>query len=68
MQTQETLPASMTTAYREWRQSTSLDFLDGIPDSLLHYVFCVGWVEKEKQSLGSFEDDIMNQINKIFKH
>jgi len=67
METQEVTSKSMATAYREWRESAKLDFLDRIPDSLLHYMFCVGWTEKEKQSIEDYSDDILKQINNLFK-
>lgn len=65
MQQTETQNISMNDAYKKWRESAQLSFLDKVPESLLQYMFCVGWTEKEIINAGA--DDIIEQINKLFK-
>jgi hypothetical protein len=65
MQQQEVETTSMNEAYRTWRESVSYSFLEKVPDSLLHYMFCVGWHEREVSDL--YEKDIIKQINQLFK-
>ena len=65
MQQAETQIASMNDAYKKWRDSAQVTFLDKVPESLLQYMFCVGWTEKE--IIDAKADDIIEQINKLFK-
>lgn len=65
MQQQETQIVSMNDAYKKWRGSAQMTFLDKVPESLLQYMFCVGWTERE--ILETNTDDIIEQINKLFK-
>lgn len=65
MQQEEAQIVSMNDAYKKWRQSTHHLFLEKVPDSLLQYMFCVGWTEREL--IEHCTDDIIEQINKLFK-
>jgi hypothetical protein len=65
MQETETQIVSMNNAYKKWRDSSQVSFLDKVPDSLLQYMFCAGWIEKE--IIDAKANDIIEQINKLFK-
>lgn len=65
MQDQELSTISMSESYKSWRQSANYPFLEKVPESLLYYMFCVGWHEKEISDL--YEKDIIKQINQLFK-